>query len=298
MRHKEEKNEPDEGSGLLSEISWPTHPHHAWGWGRHGAVLANVLSGQLWLSLQLQTLRSKAPTQQVWWKVLDANPESVTLAGRAFLGSQGKIWLVGTYDSAAEAVALPGGRGLDGRVCGGWEGRSCRGLRKTIHLLAPQGHSLEVTWTPENQARSSSTEISAHTPAPLARRGGGWGKGLLIQAFGNIPTHFPAGQPKLLSKYFTFHFFSRSAHRVFLPSSPCWPFCWGPASAALHQIDMLSRNQANSALSPVGGTDTGDGPWMASGSLPSTQRDTGWRGSGTRGLTDCEFWHPDYRGQL
>ena len=29
VRHKEEKNEPDEGSGLLSEISGSTHPHHA-----------------------------------------------------------------------------------------------------------------------------------------------------------------------------------------------------------------------------------------------------------------------------
>lgn len=62
--------------------------------------------------------------------------------------------------------------------------------------------------------------ISAHTPGPPARCGGGWGKGLLIHAFGNIPTHFPPGRLKLLSKYFTFHFFSRSGNRVFLPSSP------------------------------------------------------------------------------
>ena len=29
VRHKEEKNEPGEGSGLLSEISRPAHPHRA-----------------------------------------------------------------------------------------------------------------------------------------------------------------------------------------------------------------------------------------------------------------------------
>lgn len=60
---------------------------------------------------------------------------------------------------------------------------------------------------------------SAHAPGPPARCGGGWGKGLLIQAFGNIPA-LSSRPAEVTFQVFHFPFLSRSGNRVFLPSPP------------------------------------------------------------------------------